>query len=50
MRPSTIPIPRHSHAASAKRRVERIHSAFRRRVTSAPIANANGIEKSVYPE
>ena len=43
-------MPRKSHAASAKRRVERIHSASTRRATSAPTANANGTANSVYPE
>ena len=41
-------MPRKNHAASAKRRVERIQSAAPTwRVTSAPIANANGIANSV---
>ena len=39
--------PRHSQAASANGRVVRIHSASSRRVTSAPIANANGTVNSV---
>ena len=43
-------MPRNSQAASAKRRVERIHSASTRRRMSAPTANANGIANSVYPE
>jgi hypothetical protein len=42
-----MPIPRNSQAASAKRRVAWIHSLLSRLATSAPIANANGIEKSV---
>jgi hypothetical protein len=33
-----------------KGRVERIQSAFSRRATSAPIANAKGTANSVYPE
>ena len=45
-----MPIPRHSQAASANGRVVRSQSASRRRVTSAPTANANGIVNSVYPE
>jgi hypothetical protein len=43
--PSMIPMPRKVHAISAKRRVARIQSAPVRRAISAPIANANGIEK-----
>ena len=43
-------MPRKNQAASAKRRVARIHSASTRRTTSAPTANANGIANSVYPE
>jgi hypothetical protein len=42
-----MPTPRQSHAASAKGRVERIQSVFRRRVSRAPIANANGTVNSV---
>src|ERR1044072_2724633 len=45
-----MPIPRNRQAASAKRRVAARQSLLRRRVTSAPTANASGIEKSVYPE
>src|SRR6476646_8695138 len=45
-----IPIPRNSHAASAKRRVAVIHSASTRPATSAPTANAKGTVNSVYPE
>jgi hypothetical protein len=48
--PSTIPMPRNSHAASAKRRLTEIHSELNRPVSSAPTANANGIAISVYPE
>jgi hypothetical protein len=40
-----IPTPRKVQATSAKRRVERIQSAFVRRVISAPMQNANGIVK-----
>ena len=36
-----------NQAASVNGRVERIHSAPNRRVTSAPIANANGTANSV---
>ena len=43
-------MPRKNHAASAKQRVERIHSASTRRAISAPMAKANGIANSVYPE
>ena len=43
-------MPRNSQAASANRRVSEIHSAPSLPVTSAPIANANGIVSSVYPE
>ncbi len=42
-------MPRKVHATSAKRRVARIQSAPVRRVTSAPMANAKGIEKPTYP-
>ena len=40
-----IPVPRKVQATRAKRRVERIQSAPVRRVISAPMAKANGIEK-----
>ena len=40
-------MPRNSQAASVNGRVSRIHSASRRRVISAPIANANGTANSV---
>ena len=40
-------MPRNSQAASAKRRVARIHSASTRRAISAPTANANGTANSV---
>ena len=43
--PSAIPIVRNVHAMSATR-VERIQLASSRRVISAPIANANGIERN----
>src|SRR5215207_3375256 len=43
-------MPRNSQAASAKRRVERIHWVSTRRAMSAPTAKANGIVNSVYPE
>ena len=43
-------MPRKNQAASAKRRVARIHSASTRRAISAPTANANGTANSVYPE
>ncbi len=43
-------MPRKSQAARVKRRVAEIHSASTRRASSAPIANAKGIVKSVYPE
>ena len=36
-----MPIPRKNHAASVKGRVERIHSAPRRRVISAPTARTD---------
>ncbi len=48
--PSRIPIPRNSQAASANRRVTAIQSEPSRPVIRAPIANANGIVSSVYPE
>jgi hypothetical protein len=40
-----IPVPRKIQAIRANRRVARIQSAPVRRVTSAPIAKANGTEK-----
>ena len=40
-----MPVPRKVQATSAKRRVARIQSAPVRPAISAPIANANGIEK-----
>ena len=40
-----MPVPRKVQAISVKRRVARIQSAPVWRVISAPIANANGIEK-----
>ena len=40
-----MPVPRKSQATSAKRRVARIQAASSRRVTSAAIANANGMLK-----
>src|SRR5690242_20318940 len=43
-------MPRNNQAASANRRVTAIQSLRRRPVTRAPIANANGIVSSVYPE
>ena len=43
-------MPRKAQAASVNGRVLRIQSAFSRRVTSAPTANANGTANSVYPE
>ena len=39
-----MPTVRQIQATSAKRRVDRIQLASSRRVMSAPIANANGIE------
>jgi hypothetical protein len=44
--PSRTPTVRNTQAISAKRRVARIHAESIRRVTRAPIANANGIENS----
>src|SRR5437763_5448333 len=43
-------MPRNSHAASANRRVTEIQAVPSLPVISAPIANANGIVSSVYPE
>ena len=43
-------MPRKNHAASAKRRVARIHSASTRRTIRAPTAKAKGTAHSVYPE
>ena len=40
-----MPTARKVQAISAKRRVERIHSASVRRAISAPMQNANGIVK-----
>ncbi len=40
-------MPRKNQAASVNGRVPRIQSAFSRRVTSAPTANANGTANSV---
>ena len=40
-------MPRKNQAVSVNGRVWRIQSAFSRRATSAPIANANGIANSV---
>ena len=41
--PSTMPIVRKNHESSAQRRTEASHSTSRRRLTSAPTANANGM-------
>ena len=43
-------MPRKNQAPSVNGRVERIQSAFSRRATSAPTANAKGTANSVYPE
>ncbi len=40
-------MPRKNQAASVNGRVERIHSALSRRVTSAPTAKAKGTANSV---
>jgi hypothetical protein len=42
--PSVMPIVRKNHDSSDQRRTMPSHSASRRRVTSAAMANANGID------